>query len=744
MRKIKINKKLIIILTLVLLLVPATAYAADSIGVTGAIETFLQNLAAFLQTTLQLLQKLLWPVLLMIGGLLGNDLLFSSGMEERLLNIWVQVRNFVNIGFVVILIGLALINVLGIESEKFSLKTILPKFIIGLIAVNFSYIGMKIVLDVTNILTVAVFAMPASIEQQLGYTGLTPVRTSNDPNEQVIMDPEDLDEDQRKKMLSICRNLFGEAKDYKPPTPDPNNPTAEQFCKVVDGAWQYTNTGFSYFSKFNSRNAAMVLAIQMMNINQLDEVSNVFVEEKTKDPKTGKETVTKVSFDMKKLTFNLLFNVILYIVYGSAYVALLAVLLTRLVVLWVLIAISPIFAIQLVLPNLIGSGGDMKEKFISNTFAPIMIAVPLTLGYMMLDAYKNFNPANTDASALKVLGGTAKALQIDASGIGDLQRLVMAVAAVAVVWMGVFVYASKTMAGPLTDFIKSKVTGFGKRVVGLAKYVPIIPGKAGGKLSIAETFALAEKPLYDIEQKGQRGVSQILTGVAVATHEVAAIRTRAQAGPILSKAMPVLHRAEYQQALANAFKNITVPAERQRFLTPQAQGILGVTKWEDLIKNLEKGTYKADQIRNWMSSIGITATAATTAGGAGRTTAPRAGTAPALSTRNKGLASTHGLGAGNGSKTTNLNNDELKVAVDGNDGELTAISGAVKNYDETKVATVTALKAALEKYSRKLKGKKTPDGKAFQRAKDCVDDVLKKAATKHGKDYGRMSQHIPT
>ncbi|MFC1655891.1 hypothetical protein ACFL3C_03415 [Patescibacteria group bacterium] len=737
MRKIKINKKLIIILTLVLVLVPATAHAA-SIDISGAIETFLQNLAAFLQTTLQLLQKLLWPVLLMIGGLLGNDLLFSAGMEERLLSIWVQVRNFVNIGFVVILVGLALINVLGIESEKFSLKSILPKFIIGLIAVNFSYVAMKIVLDVTNVLTVAIFAMPNSIEENLGKTKLIPtldeIEGPRAPGEYV----DKMDEEQRKKMLSICRNFFGEAKDYKPPKADPNNPTAEELCSVVSGSWEYTDSGINYFNKFNSRNAAMILAIQMMNINQLDEVSNVFVEEKD-----SKGKVTKVSFDMKKLTFNLLFNTILYVVYGSAYLALLAVLLTRLVVLWVLIAISPVFAIQLVLPNLIGSGGDMKEKFMNNTFAPIMIAIPLTLGYMMLDAYKYFNPASSDTGAVKILSSSAKSLQIDASGIGDLQRLVMAVAAVAVVWMGVFIYAGKSMAGPLTDFIKNKVQGFGGRVVGLARYVPLIPGKGGGKkLTIAETMALAERPLYQLEQKGQGDANKMLMGTSVTARDVGSIRTHEGAKPVLSKAMPIMHRKDYQQALAGAFKNIRNTTEQNKFLTPAAKGILGVASWDELVKKLQAGDkLNADQIRRWFSSIGVSGTA-----GGGKTTGPRgkatAGTAAPLSTVNRTLASSHGLGARNGGRS--LKNEELKIAVDGNGTELNAVSTAVKNYDKTKAGTVAALKTALAAYSRKLKGKKTKDGKAFTKAKECVDDVLKKASKTHSKDYGDMSKHIPS
>lgn len=737
MKKIKINKKFVIILTLIAVLVPTTAHAA-SLDISDALTTFLGNLAAFLQTALQLLQKLLWPVLVMIGGFIGNDLLFSHGMEERLLSIWVQIRNFVNIGFVVILVGLALINVLGIENEKFSLKSVLPSFVIGLIAVNFSYVAMKIILDVTNVLTVAVFAMPSSIEAQLGSTKLIPELDDDFVGPAGAGDyVAKMDDDQKKKMQSICRNLFGEAKDYKPPAFDPNNPSAEIFCEVNNGSWEYTQTGIDYFNKFSSRNAAMILAIQMMNINQLDEVNKMLVE--GKDEK-GEKTV---SISVKDLTFNLLFNVILYVVYGSAYIALLAVLLARLVILWILVAVSPIFAIQIVLPNLIGSGGDLKEKFIHNTFAPIMIGIPLTLGYMMIDAYKNISPTS---GAVQVLGSAAKSYQINASGISDLQALVMAVATVAIVWMGVFMYASKTIAGRFTDLIKQKVQGFGGRIVGLAKYVPLIPGKKGGKLSFAETMALANKPLLKLETAGREKVAKI-TGQWRNPSALRGItKLDANARAILGRHRETLHEKAQSAAFAEALQRMKKQgrtAELERFfpraIRSQAFQTMNIG---EIIKKFKAGGVSRAGIQAWLSSIN--ATAGPTTGAPGKKTTPRggaAGTAAPLSQVNKDLATNHGLGASNGGRA--LTNDELKVAVDGNKTELDAISTAVKNYDG-KAASVAALKTALAVYSRKLKGKKTADGKAFAKAKQCVEDVLKKAATKHGKDFGQVSKHLPT
>ena len=97
----KIKIKWIFVATLVLLFVlPLTASAATSTVSSQMSSVFgdvLQGFAQFLAVMLKVLQRILWPVFLAIGGLLNNDILFGYGMEQRLLEVWMQIRNFVNI-----------------------------------------------------------------------------------------------------------------------------------------------------------------------------------------------------------------------------------------------------------------------------------------------------------------------------------------------------------------------------------------------------------------------------------------------------------------------------------------------------------------------------------------------------------------------------------------------------------------------------------------------------------------------
>ena len=80
-----ISKKWFILLAIILLLIPIAVYAEDptiTSQATGAFTDVLKDLVGILAKVLEVLQKILWPIFLAIGGLMGNDLLFSAGMAR--------------------------------------------------------------------------------------------------------------------------------------------------------------------------------------------------------------------------------------------------------------------------------------------------------------------------------------------------------------------------------------------------------------------------------------------------------------------------------------------------------------------------------------------------------------------------------------------------------------------------------------------------------------------------------------
>jgi len=492
-----ISKKWFILLAIVLFIIPMVAYAQPDVATvtgqaTGVFNTVLQNMVTFLSKVLELLQKILWPIFLAIGGLMGNDLLFGSGMEERLLDIWTQIRNLVNIGFVVILLGIALYNVTGFAQENYQLKTFLPKFIVALLLVNFTFIGLKFVLDVSNVLTHVVFTLPSSISAELQGTQIyLPVSGTDEYTEYVSKN--NLSNDDVTKIESnidrVCKSMFGNTNDFEKKvnklkqasTTDPNQDPSQFYCQVSGSKYTLTKTGRDFFRQYTSRNSALILAVQMMKIVDINKLSEALEGENP---------------SISKLTFNLLFSVIMYLVYGVAYVVLFVVLLARLVFLWVIIALSPLIAVKIVFPNLPMGDKDYFKEFLKNAFVPALIGIPLTVGYIMLGALSEANQPITNDFDWKIFN-------VETSGISDLQSLVIAFGAVAVVWMGVFAAAQSSIAGNLVQTIRGKLEGAGRALARSTRFLPLIPAGAGpkGRVSYQQVSNLFSAPLRRLQEK---------------------------------------------------------------------------------------------------------------------------------------------------------------------------------------------------------------------------------------------------
>ena len=476
-RKPKIKLKYILILVIIILLVfPLTAFAQSVTGqMSDVLGEFLGKLGQFLTVVLKVMQRILWPIFLAIGGLLNNDILFGYGMEERLLEVWVQIRNIVNVGFVLILLGVALFNVLAIKPDsEYALKTFLPKFAIALIAVNFSYIAMKVVLDVTNVATTAVFTLPSTIS-----TGVNPQILECEGGK----DTKNCTIKNKDIVKKVCTAYYGNEKEFEKRFSEQTADKKDNvLCALEGGKYTLQDSGKEFFARYNSRNAGLVMAIQFMNVLDVDKVS------------------ASASKDLSSLAFNLLFSVILYVVYGAAYIALFVVLLARLVALWLFIALSPFIALALVIPNLIpGAGGDLQNKFFKNAFAPFLMGVPLTIGYVILDAFRASGTKSGDVG----LETAFNMVQVEASGISDLQSMIIAFAAVAVVWMGVFAAANDTIAERFTEGIKEKVSAMGRGATNLLKLGAGYPFGTRRKrcLSYKQAMDTIAKPYEDLEAK---------------------------------------------------------------------------------------------------------------------------------------------------------------------------------------------------------------------------------------------------
>lgn len=460
------------------------------------------------------LNRLIWPVLVLIGGLMENDLIYGNGMEEKLRDVWIPIRNLVNILFVVVLVGLALYNVLGLSEDTTSIKSVLPKIVIGIIAVNFSFVAIKVVLDGVNVMTTAVFALPDQVggglanmtnlpeDQQARLCAalegtpfsqfdaqadetitqakeLTAYRSVGgnehftkllkDNNLSVVL-PADSIEQVKQKMTALDTAVTAKG--------GIAGNTYKEFQTKLDAAQnadlcagkKLNENGKLFLNHYNSRNAAFAMALNMGKIVFYNDV----------DPKMA----SSIGDGYEKLFTNTLFSMVLYLIYVVSFIALFVVLLGRLVVMWLSIAVSPILLLMLASSQVkekMGGFGKLADQFVKNAIAPLLISLSMTIGWIMLKAVQGLDIGSQLGSAGgSFIGNSVFKINptngIPVASLNTLQDFMVALGVIAVVWIGVFAAAEGTIAEGATKWIKEKVETAGKFVGQLPfKHLPLIP-----------------------------------------------------------------------------------------------------------------------------------------------------------------------------------------------------------------------------------------------------------------------------
>jgi|GEM_PF-1577438 len=422
---------LMLVAVLAAFVLPGLAHAAPP-TVTDAGEDVEKKIAELLSIMMNFLNALLWPFLLIIGDLMDTDLILGPGMEERLKGIWIPVRDLVNIGFVLVLLVVAFYNVLGLGGGEgeLALKTALPKIVLGLVLVNFTFIAGKVALDLVNVATTAAFALPelaASDETLYNFSAV-----KDEFQAQVCYKPATesgvptyyntgIDKDN----IPIYTRLFCEEDD-------------EGTYRELDGL-----LAAKYFTNLNANNIGLIMAVNMGGLSNLSVLKP--------------EGITSFS----DLTISILFALIMYLVFATSYLVLGIVLLTRLVVLWIALALSPLIVLVYVVPQIkewLGGGGDFAKKIVKHLMAPVIIGLTMSLGYIMIAAWDGLTGNAALGSGFQA--NQVMSTEFLVNGIDDLPQFIIALASIIIVWTGVFAAANDTYASFATEAIK----GFGNRI----------------------------------------------------------------------------------------------------------------------------------------------------------------------------------------------------------------------------------------------------------------------------------------
>ncbi len=483
------NKGLIKVLAPALILVLALVVLPNIVGAEATetaaskIDEMKQGLVGAIVVFHAFIQALLYPMVMIASALMDNNILLGPEMEASILEIWVQIRNWVNIIFVLVLVGIALYNVMGIagDGSNYALKAILPKIVIGLVAINFSFLAGKVMIDSVGVLTEAVYALPTSFTNWDGYKDDLEKRLCRTTyaNEETGRLEDNGENSKAVKDASVMSVIFCESDGA---TTDP----------MLTG--EFNNAGSLYFSHFGEHNATASIMINMGLINDADMVAL--------QADSGVDALSEMAL-------HALFGVFMFLLFGFAYAALIVVLIARLIILWICLALSPLIVLFFVFPDLANAGGgevDLKDKFFKHLFVPLVIGVVFSIGFTMLSVlydsnsgswmtalggdgakfgkFTNLNMSSDDVAEMQAMFGT---------NVSDFQSLLIAIGAVLIIWIGVFAAADQTVASSFTSSIKSAGEGIGKFAAKLPLYMTTIPiPGTEDKAPLMSAFAAAQ------------------------------------------------------------------------------------------------------------------------------------------------------------------------------------------------------------------------------------------------------------
>lgn len=433
---------------------------------------------------------------LTLGSLMDSTFILDSGMGDTLHLIWEVMRNFVNVAFIIILLITAIFVIFkpGSEGGVGMLKKILPKFVLALVFVNLTFFGARFILTANDVLATSIFSLPQVI------SGDRMIRMPCD-------DPANADG------KSCFDQIKGSVEKYN--TDNSNDPTYSKIAGYADNWLADDKNWFSQTVKsvsLGKRNISLVLLTNMIDLENI-------VREKSRlgDPS-----------DFAIAAFG---SLIVAGAVGIIFFMLFLAMVVRMVVLWVAIAVSPIVALGMVLKELIpgidlGKGGfDPMKIFISHAFMPTMVAIPLSIGMIMIFAN---NAVGFSLSFHDIFTFSDSA--------GNIPAILWWVASLIVIWFGtnkMIQEASPEFAGKVTSGIHNMTNSFVKGAAGTLKYAPIIPGggqKKDGSEKMVSPYALLRQPSIWKEKLKQKeeGKAQTMAGSGDAIRQLSAMKVASQ------------------------------------------------------------------------------------------------------------------------------------------------------------------------------------------------------------------------
>lgn len=479
------TQKLIVVLALVTVLVP-TWHAwwglplahAEPFTVPAGTDTAIATLVTRIITALNLMT---WVLFTFLNYLLDPIFIFDldsvSGEDASLMimlnRIWQLSRDLVNLVFAVALIGSAVYTI--VTSDKEFLNTHAQKFVLAVILVNFSWFIPRLILDASSVLAATIYSIPSELSP--GGAGEAPSCTfkSSTRSKPWCTGGPPLD-----PPIYTCEcGLVLDAQFLLKPEQANNLRSAGGYNCLLGNLMCYKEVKMSDRSAVAGYSA--ILNGLVINHGRLVELATV-------PAPIGADRIDQLLMFIVREVLILVIHVALFFPLLAMTVAFLI----RIPILWITIAFMPFYFLTYVGAEKFGGEGlkQIMDTFLKMAFLPAIVAVPLAIGFIMINAGAELDLQAINRIPIHIF-----------DGISNFGQLLWLVLSLGVIWVGVFKALEK--GGEFIAGATRSIQETGKSVGRIAVKAP---------LAAAPIPSVGMTPLALMKQLSPRNIESMISG----------------------------------------------------------------------------------------------------------------------------------------------------------------------------------------------------------------------------------------
>ncbi len=498
----------------------ATAGTADVEKASKTVDKTVTDMKKKISDFASILISIFTPIIAilvkLIESLMSDDYIMgtnggdgNSAIAQVLYELWIVFRDVMNYLFILILLFFAFKNVVSplSDDDSYALKTVLPKMIMAIVIINMTWFGARVVFDVVDVSARIVFGLPQAIlegsnnnaylkaldakspESQCkkgnaengiptmqGMCAVAYINLNSQETKVKVKDAgenstsmSELKEKRSKQAAATCAAEGTESSACRSEQKAVAKIEEISKRKNLRGAIDYGPVtvyweDFNY-ERFNQGTITPFFAFSLMQVQNLPRIA-----------KSGLSKIENEGTGWSTLIINVLVALVIMLVLIVLFAMMVINLFFRVIILWINIIFSPFYGLMVFKDQLgIDEGGASDyiglSAFIKHAFAPVIMGLPLVIGFIMIGVGKQHGLVEENGT-----------IGIDTpliDGVSNLHQLFYYVMAIAVLWVG----GVKAIEATTSDMVQSTfiapiqemATTAAKFVVKSPMYINFIP-----------------------------------------------------------------------------------------------------------------------------------------------------------------------------------------------------------------------------------------------------------------------------